>query len=113
MKDFKKELFKNFNRYSYFKNYFRGLDPEQDGTYMVFGAFGELLEDLLLGKIDNHKLFMKQCAFIDEICSVHDAEWNNVLRSEVFSIMNTKELLKLQPFLSEDSNKQLSIYLPK
>lgn len=111
MKDFRKELYQRFGRNRQFIPYYAHV--YQEGNYSSFGAFGDLLHDILLDKIDDHKLFLKQCAFIDEICSEQDTEWNNILRMEVFSIMNAKELLKLQPFLSADSNKQLGIYLPK
>ena len=108
MKDFRKELYRKFGRNRRFIPYYAHVDRE--GNYASFGAFGELLHDILLDKIDDHKLFLKQCAFIDEICSEDDPEWNNIMRMEIFSPMNTKELLKLQTFLSEDSNKQLRIY---
>ncbi|WP_341902096.1 hypothetical protein [Fluviicola taffensis] len=112
MRDFKKELFQNFKKGNvHFRNYFRNLDPDQDGNYTIFGVFGELLRDILIGEIDDHELFLKQCAFIDLITSTKDAEWNNIMKLEVFSILNTKELIKLQPFLSEESKKLLEAYL--
>ncbi len=111
MKDFRKELYRRFEGNPHFRAHVSHID--RTGNYASFGAFGDLLHDILLGKIDDHELIIRQCALIDEICAVHDPEWNNVLRCEVFSIMNTKELLKLQTFLSEDSNKQLEVYLPK
>jgi hypothetical protein len=109
MRDFRKELYRKFEGNPHFDFYARHVD--RDGNYASFSAFGDLLRDILLGKIDDDKLFMKLCAFIDEICSELDPEWNNIMRSEVFSILNTKELLKLQHFLSDDSNKQLGVYL--
>ncbi len=112
MRDFKKEVFQNFKTgNSHFRNYFRSLDPEQDGNYTIFGAFGEMLRDILIGEINDDALLMKQCKFIDSISSAHDSEWNNVLKIEIFSILNTKELIKLRSFLSEDSNKLLEVYL--
>lgn len=83
---------------AHFNNYFRNLDPEQDGNYTVFGAFGEMLEDLLTGKINDVELLIKQCAFIDLIISTQDTEWNNVMKSEVFSILDRTELIKLRSF---------------
>jgi len=112
MRDFKKELFQNFKKENvHFRNYFRNLDPDQDGNYTIFGVFGELLRDILIGKINDYELLIKQCAFIDLITSTKDPEWNNIMKLEVFSILNTKELIKLQPFLSEKSKKLLEAYL--
>lgn len=111
MRDFIKELYQQFEGNPHFDSYFRSVDPDQDESYMIFGAFGELLRDILTGKIEDDALLVNQCAFIDLITAIQDPEWNNVMRSEVFSILNTKELLKLQPLLSEASNKQLGIYL--
>ena len=111
MKDFRKELYRKFGRYKDFIPYYRHTD--QDGNYASFGAFGDLLHDILKEKIVHRKLLLKQCAFIDEISAENDPEWNNILKMEIFSMMNNKELLKLQELLSEDSNRLLRIYLVK
>jgi hypothetical protein len=111
MRDFKKELYQQFEGHPRFDFYFRFINPDQDGSYNVFGAFGDLLRDILIDKINDNELFLKQCAFIDLIISTQDPEWNNVMRSEVFSILDRKELRKLQLFLSKASNKELEIYL--
>ena len=110
MKDFRKELYRHFGRNPHFNGYAAFID--KDGNYASFGAFGDLLRDILLEKIDDHALLVKQCSFIDEIAAVNDAEWNNVLKSEVFSILNNTELIKLEAMLSEESNRLLRIYLP-
>ncbi len=112
IRNFRKELFQKFEKGNvHFREYFRNIDPEQDGNYTVFGIFGELLRDILMEKINDNELLIKQCAFIDVITSMQDPEWNNVMKSEIFSILNTKELIKLRSFLSGDSKKLLEVYL--
>lgn len=111
MSDFIKRLYQRFEGNPHFDEYFWSIDPDQDGNYTVFGAFGELVQDLLTGKIDDNKLLIELCQFIDFVIDSNDNEWVNVVKSEIFSILNSAELIKLQSFLSKESNKELNTFL--
>lgn len=106
-----KKLYRDLKRHPQFMTYFRGIEPEQDGNYTIVGAFGEWHRDLLTGKIHDEELLIKQCAWIDAVIATQDAEWINVIRSEVFSILNTNELVKLRSLVSAEAVKQVEVFL--
>lgn len=111
MDPFIKKLYRALKRHPQFMTYFRGIEPEQDGAYMVVGAFGAWHRDLLTGKIHDEELLIKQCAWIDAVIATQDAEWIHVMRSEVFSILNTNELVKWRSLVSAGSAKQVEVFL--
>ena len=103
-----KQLFKEFEGNSLFDKYFIGLDIEQDGPYMVFGAFGELFNDLLKGNIKDEGLRLHQCDFINQVLVINDPEIENVIKSEVFSVLDRKEIKLLKTLLTEDAYSMLN-----
>lgn len=111
MNNLTKILFEAFKNDPQFENYFWEIDPEQDGNYTTFGVFGEVLRDLLIGKIEDNEFLEKQCTFINQIILVKNLEWTNVIKSEVFSILDKTELIKLEMLLSVEAKDVLAVFI--
>ena len=111
MNNLTKILFEAFSKDPQFEIYFWEIDPDQDGNYATFGVFGEVLRDLLTRKIEDAEFLSKQCAFINQIILEENPEWTNVIKSEVFSILDRSEIYKLETMLSQEANEVLMRFL--
>ncbi|MFK7785957.1 MAG: hypothetical protein AB8B56_12615 [Crocinitomicaceae bacterium] len=111
MNNLTKILFQAFSEDPQFEIYFWEIDPDQDGNYATFGVYGEVLKSLLIGKITDDEFLGKLCSFLNQVIFQGNPEWTNVLRSEVFSILDKAELIKLDSILSEDARKIVAEYL--
>lgn len=111
MINFSQKLFDTFEGQANFDSYLVGLDTDQDGNYTIFGACGELIRDLLKKTIDNQTLLIQLIEFIDEILTSNDSEWENVIKSEIISILDNAELKQLKSLLSDKSKPFVEFYL--
>lgn len=111
MINFSQKLFDTFEGQPIFDRSFAIIDPDQDGNYTVFGSCGDLVRSLLNNKVEDQVLLIQLTKFIDNVLTSKDPEWENVIKSEVISILNNDELIKLRPLLSEKAHPFVDFYL--
>jgi len=104
-------LFDKFEGDELFDKYFSLVDTDEEDLYFVFHSFSELFKDLLDEKVKKEKLFTRLCDFIDFTVSLENKEVDNVLKSEIFGVLNMEEKEKaiLKSYLSDKAFEMLNL----